>query len=148
MKQLFTLLFMLCCLSLSAQKNADQILKELETPGPNGATVTVHQNENVSERLNRRSLSSGESSRGYRVQVYSSNAGQSARQKAFNIEKHLLAKHPKLEVYVTYTSPFWKVRVGNCRTHQEAQQLRQILLSEFPEYKASIYIVQDNIVGK
>lgn len=45
MKQLFTLLFMLCCLSLSAQKNADQILKELETPGPNGATVTVHQSE-------------------------------------------------------------------------------------------------------
>ena len=131
-----------------AQKSNEQIISELAQPGTNNATVTIHQSEKIAERMNQRPLSSGEEAKGYRVQVYSSNSGQAARQKAFNIERHILSKHPKLEVFVSYNAPFWKVRVGNCRTQQEAQQLKSILLEEFPEYKASIYIVRDNITGK
>ena len=53
---------------------------------------------------------------------------------------------PNLPVYVTYTSPFWKVRVGNCVTHDEAQTLRQFLIENFPEFQTETYIVPDQIV--
>lgn len=148
MKRLLTAVFLLCSLCVMAQKSNEQIISELAQPGTNNATITIHQSEKIAERMNQRPLSSGEEAKGYRVQVYSSNSGQAARQKAFNIERHILSKHPKLEVFVSYNAPFWKVRVGNCRTQQEAQQLKSILLEEFPEYKASIYIVRDNITGK
>ena len=43
------------------------------------------------------------------------------------IKDILVSKHPKLadEIYITYTSPFWKVRVGNCATNDKAQELRR-----------------------
>ncbi|MDO4190771.1 MAG: SPOR domain-containing protein [Bacteroidales bacterium] len=147
-RKLLTSILLFCCVCLMAQKTNEQVVAELATPSNNNATVTIHQSEKITERMNQRPLASGEEAKGYRVQVFSSNNGQSARQKAFNVERNILNKHPKLEVFVTYTAPFWKVRVGNCRTQQEAEQLKAVLLEEFPEYKASIYIVHDNISGK
>jgi hypothetical protein len=87
-----------------------------------------------------------ETQRGFRVQLFSSNNAQRARGDAFNVEKTILDKMPNLPVYVTYTSPFWKVRVGNCTTHAEAQTLRQYLIENFPEFQTETYIVPDQIV--
>ena len=50
------------------------------------------------------------------------------------IKEILVSKHPNLadEIYITYTSPFWKVRIGNCKTNAKAQELRQWIIAEFP----------------
>ena len=85
--------------------------------------------------------------KGFRVQIFSSNRGTSARERAFEIKDILVTKHPKLadEIYITYTSPFWKVRIGNCETNAKAQELRQWIIAEFPEFTTETYIVPSMI---
>ena len=82
----------------------------------------------------------------YRIQIHSSNRGQEARERAFKIEKEVLDKHPNLDVYVTYTAPFWKVRIGNCISYADAQRVRRFIMDEFPAYATEINIVPSAIL--
>ena len=81
---------------------------------------------------------------GYRVQVFSSNQ-RTAKTDAQNVVQQIRSKAPKLPVYVSYQSPFWKVRVGNCETTTEAQQLRNDMKGLFPELASEIYIVKGKV---
>ncbi|MBE6311656.1 MAG: SPOR domain-containing protein [Bacteroidales bacterium] len=83
---------------------------------------------------------------GYRVQVYSSNVPQTARSEAFSMETKVKEKMPDVPSYVSFNSPFWKVRLGDCRTYQDAMSLLAQVRKAFPEYKNNCYIVkEDNI---
>lgn len=126
------------------------LFEELAKPDSvTGATVEVFQNAQLEYRILRQKVQSMTiTQRGYRVQVFSSNNSQSAREQAFKVEKNLLEKLPNLEVYVTYSAPFWKVRIGNCVTHEEAQLLKESMIGEFPEYQTEMYIVPDRIILK
>ena len=84
--------------------------------------------------------------RGFRVQLFSSNNARTAREAAFKVEKTIREKLPHMAVYVTYTSPFWRVRVGNCPTHDDAQRLRQYLIEQLPQLSTETYIVPDQIL--
>ncbi|MDE5745243.1 MAG: SPOR domain-containing protein, partial [Paramuribaculum sp.] len=56
---------------------------------------------------------------GYRVQVFSDNrpaAKGEARAKGNNIAE----RFPNYRTYVKYTSPYWRLRVGDFRTRREA----------------------------
>lgn len=83
---------------------------------------------------------------GYRVQIFSSNNQQTAKNQAFNLEKRINDEAPNLETYVQYNPPFWKVRIGNYRTQAEAQTMRQELLKIFPDLQGDIYVVRDQII--
>jgi hypothetical protein len=82
---------------------------------------------------------------GYRVQVYSSNVQRMAKSEAFRVESELQQLLPDVPVYVTYHSPFWKVRAGNCRSMQEAQQLKSEIGDAYPQVKRDLYVVRDKI---
>ena len=82
---------------------------------------------------------------GYRVQVFSSNAQQTAKNEAFKIEKEIRDLFPEYPVYVNYTSPFWKVRVGNFSSYSQAQVLRNEIVKAFPHFKSDTYTVKDQI---
>ncbi len=82
---------------------------------------------------------------GYRVQVFSSNHQQLAKSQAFDIEKQLNESGLAVPVYVQYNAPFWKVRLGNFRTQDEAQLLKAEIVRAFPELQADTYIVRDQI---
>jgi len=82
---------------------------------------------------------------GYRVQVYSSNIQRTAKSEAFRIESELQQLLPEVPVYVSYHSPFWKVRAGNCRSMQEAQQLRSEIGDAYPQVQRDLYVVRDKI---
>jgi Sporulation related domain. len=82
---------------------------------------------------------------GYRVQVYSSNVQRMAKSEAFRVEGELQQLLPDVPVYVTYHSPFWKVRAGNCRSMQEAQQLKSEIGDAYPQVKRDLYVVRDKI---
>lgn len=112
-----------------------------------GATVTIYQDP-LLEKLISTPHTGDKSMKGYRVQIFSSNHQKSARDKAFGIEKKVLQRFPELAIYVTYNAPFWKVRVGDCLTHNAAAQLRQFLITAFPELQAETYIVPDKIIIK
>ena len=82
---------------------------------------------------------------GFRVQVFSDNKPRTARAEAYKIEDLIRTKHSGLPIYVVYQAPFWKVRVGDCSTDAEAQELRNFILSEFPEMRNETYIVREQV---
>jgi hypothetical protein len=82
---------------------------------------------------------------GFRVQIFSSNEQRTSKAQAYKIEELVKAKYPELVTYVIYQSPFWKVRVGDFETNSAAQELRNFLREEFPEFKEETYVVRDQI---
>ncbi len=82
---------------------------------------------------------------GYRVQVFSSNTQKTAKSEAFKVEKKVKQDYTDIDIYVLYQPPFWKVRLGNFRTQEEAGILRDDLLKTYPNMQGDIYIVKDMI---
>lgn len=82
---------------------------------------------------------------GWRVQIYSSNNQADAKAGALAIQQ-LLDGQLSEALYVIYTPPFWKVRVGDFRTIEEAQQYKQIFIESYPDLQATTYVVRDEHV--
>ena len=81
---------------------------------------------------------------GYRVQIYSSNQQQTAKSEALELETKLNQTIGQT-VYVQYLPPFWKVRIGDFRTYEEAREYKKIVVAQYPELMGDTYIVRDKI---
>lgn len=57
---------------------------------------------------------------GYRIQVFSSNNQYSAKTEAFRRETAIKQSVPDITSYVKYQAPFWRVRVGDFQTYEDA----------------------------
>ena len=84
---------------------------------------------------------------GFRVQIFSSNRQQTAKEEALVLEKKM-TEALSTAVYVAYIAPFWKVRLGNFRTYDEANAFKVQLITQFPELQGDTYIVRDKIKVK
>lgn len=82
---------------------------------------------------------------GFRTQVFSGNNQRKSKDEAFNKEKEIKELFPELPTYVTYTAPFWKLRVGDFRSHEEAYQALRQLMAAFPAYAKEMYIVKEEV---
>lgn len=82
---------------------------------------------------------------GFRVQVFSSNSHATAKRDAFNIEQKLKSAYPYMSVYISYSSPFWKVRIGDFLNQEEAKLFLDELVRKLPELKRETYIVKERI---
>lgn len=128
-------------IALQAQTRAD-IYAEMEE------NVTFYQDSAITRLL--QDLSTGAERelvqiQGYRVQVFSSNRQRSAKDEAFALEKRLQDAQLQTSVYVLYTPPFWKVRLGDFRTQEEAVMLKEEILRRLPELQGDTYVVRDKI---
>jgi hypothetical protein len=56
---------------------------------------------------------------GFRVQIFSSTD----RQKAYTEQSKFKASYPNIRSYISYTQPYYKLRVGDFRTRLEAEKL-------------------------
>jgi len=81
---------------------------------------------------------------GYRVQIYSSNQQQTAKSEALELETRIKEKVDQT-VYVQYLPPFWKVRLGDFRTYEEAKEYKKIFVQTYPNMIGDTYIVRDKI---
>lgn len=148
---LFSFFFVVSLTAQEADNQAKQtIFDALATvDSANKATVKMYQDEKIALTVvNRKATSEVQSTQttsGYRVQVFSSNAQRTAKADAFKIEKTLREEFPDLPVYLNYTSPFWKVRVGDFKTYKEAQEFRSILIDAFPNLRSETYTVKDTV---
>ena len=79
---------------------------------------------------------------GFRVQVYSSNEPQVAKNEALELSE-LLSSQLHIGVYVNSEPPFWKVRLGDFLTREEANEFKLQVIKLFPELQGSTYIVPD-----
>ncbi len=150
----FSLMSVCACLAQTtdAQINPRQdIFKTLPGNTERGkGKVVLHQDERIKtlvqhkREMQLRTMTYGNTD-GFRVQVFSSNEQRTAKTQANKVEERVKARFPELAIYVSYASPFWKVRVGDCLTQTEATQLRDDLHKIFPDLKQSTYVVKDVI---
>lgn len=147
----FIIVFLLCFTWLFAQtserKASKTIFESLAIPdSTSGAQVILHQDVRIETVFaNRKVQSSNSTMVGYRVQVFSSNLQRTAKTEAYKIEQELSDAFPEYNVYVSYSAPFWKVRIGDFRTMQEAQALRTEISKQFLTLRNYTYTVRDQI---
>lgn len=130
----------------STKKNIYEALQTADSASH--ATVKMQHDKRIEQLViaSKSGISSNQgTSTGYRVQVFSSNTQRTAKSEAFKIEKKINEEFPEQAVYVNYSSPFWKVRVGDFKTQAQAQSFRSQLIEVFPTMRTEAYIVREQI---
>lgn len=82
---------------------------------------------------------------GYRIQVFDDNNPRTAAAHAKQREQQVRAAFPHLRAYVSFNSPYWRVKVGDFRTRGEAEAAMEEIREVFPQYGAYLRIVPDKI---
>ena len=101
--------------SVEVKLSTRDYLNLLMTPDPlTGAIMNIYQDSVIFAAIEKRVTLEAEEVKGFRVQIFSSNRGTSARERAFEIKDILVTKHPKLvdEIYITYT--YNRKSIGVC----------------------------------
>lgn len=142
--------------SLSAQTegSGSTIFDALENSGPGEGQVIVNQSpairKMVGQRMRGADVETTDSEtflkvQGYRTQVFSGNNQRSSKDEAFRKEREIKELFPDVPTYVTYNAPFWRLRVGDFRSHEEAYHMLRLLIGAFPKYGKEMYIVREDI---
>lgn len=82
---------------------------------------------------------------GFRVEVFADNNVRTAKSNATAKRRNLMARLPQYRVYLTFQSPYWRVRVGDFRTRGEAEGAMAEIRRLFPSYSSDLRIVRDRI---
>lgn len=82
---------------------------------------------------------------GYRVQVFSDNNARSAKSEARGRARNISSRFPQYRTYVVYNAPFWRLRVGDFRNQQDAEQAADEIKRAFPSYSREVRVVRDRI---
>ncbi|MCL2596571.1 MAG: SPOR domain-containing protein [Paludibacter sp.] len=140
----FISVFTILTLQSAYGQSIENIFISMETPeGQTGAKVIfVHDSsiETIFLKKNKDIIQKGTNV--FSIQVFSSNQ-RSAKSDATNIEHQLRSKFPDSNIKVNYISPFWKVRIGEFSTREEANKFRQEVIGAMPAQRDQIYIVAD-----
>ena len=116
-----------------------------------GARVVLHQDSALDARLSRNfgttkvDKDGNIATQGYRIQLFSDNK-RTSRDEVELRSDAVAEAYPDMHIYVSYLSPFWRLRVGDYRTYEEANKQLQTLKKRFPRYAVEMRIVKDEIV--
>ncbi len=90
----------------------------------------------------------GNKTAGYRVQVYSDNNARTAKSTARQRERVISGAFPAYGTYVTYASPYWRLRVGDFRSQYDAEKAANEIKHAFPSFAREVRVVRDYINGR
>ena len=110
--------------------------------------VRIHQDSIITQMMHDKRVGyvRGEQKKdGFRVQIYASNRQQEAKREATELQQSIESQI-EMPVYTLSEPPFWKVRIGNFETREEANHYKTVLLQLFPELVGSTYVVPDKII--
>lgn len=82
---------------------------------------------------------------GYRILIFSDNNTRTAKSEARAKARKISTVFPHYRTYVTYNSPYWRLKVGDFRTNHDATKAMEEIKKEFPTYSREIRIVRDRI---
>lgn len=109
------------------------------------SSVVIHKDPRIDELLKKQGeanaaikKANARSARGYRLLVINTNK----RDDAIAAKTKVYTNFPELKAYLVYQSPFFKLKVGNFRTREEAQQYQKSLSFYFPK---GVFIMNDTI---
>lgn len=148
MKIIATLITLFASCLIGVQ--AENIFTDLKTKNEGQGEVTINQSAEINRLLDKKKEAWSNKKQltfsGYRIQVYMGNHQKQSKDEASQREANIKARHPELNTYLTFSSPFWRLRVGDFRAHADALILVNKLKSEFGKWEGDIYIVRDNEV--
>lgn len=128
---------------------AFSIIDALQESVPGKGEVEIKQSSAIRNLLGTRQLNLTDEMQyleisGFRTQVFSGNL-RNSKDEAFKKEKEIKGLFPELVTYVTYVAPFWRLRIGDYRSHEEAYHTMRLLMDAFPSYAKEMYIVREEI---
>ncbi len=82
---------------------------------------------------------------GFRVQVFSDNNSRTAKNEARTKANTIALQFPQYRTYVIYNSPFWRLRVGDFISEDEANDVAAEIKAAFPSFRKEIRVVRDKI---
>lgn len=77
---------------------------------------------------------------GYRINIFF-DAGNQSSSRAYQAAKRFRMLYPEDSAYVSFSEPYYRVRVGDFRTQLEAEAYLQRIIQNYP----NAYIVKDKI---
>ncbi|MDP4148877.1 MAG: SPOR domain-containing protein [Bacteroidota bacterium] len=118
----------------------DQAMAQVDS-----GTVIVHKDPRVDDLVRKQIQINEETTRdsrrnipGFRIQVINSTD----RNKVFAAKTRIYQEFPDLKPYLLYQAPNYKLRVGNFRTQEEAEEFEKQLTRLFP---SGLFIIRDVI---
>lgn len=134
--------------SAGKKPNVD-IFETLSKTPENGGKVVVKQDPKMKSLLKGKVAANDDKAfvtfSGYRVQVYMGNLPKKSKVEALEREKKIKEKYEGVTSYLTFASPFWKLRLGDFRLQTDAMVFAQSILSDFPEMSGEVVVVDDVI---
>lgn len=132
-----------------AGKPYTDVFETLAKQPENGGKVVVKQDAKMKALLKGKISANNDKAfvtfSGYRVQVYMGNLPKKSKVEALEREKKIKDKYEGVSSYLTFASPFWKLRIGDFRQQTEAMVFAQKILSDFPEMTGEVVVVDDVI---
>lgn len=128
-----TFIVMLCFAVTASAQSVEQFRRGLLNSTEDGGNVVVIEGEGVSDAIlavegQRRSKEVS----GFRVVIFSDN-GQYAGDNADAVLQEFKTLYPRINAYLVYESPYFKVSVGDCLSMEEAQILMAKILGNYPK---------------
>ena len=152
---IITLLLFTTVAQTFAQQQRKEILNELTSNRGRG-NVTVFEDENITHVLGRPIASARPISvaadgteyfamRGFRIQAYVGNNQRTSMNQAHTRGDAIRNVFPEHEAEPVFTSPWWRLRVGNFETRDEAEEVMHEMRRRFPAFGREMSIVEDNV---
>lgn len=131
MKYLFSSILLIFSLNLMAQTDS--------------GSITVHKDPRIESLIKKQieinELTTRDARRfvpGFRILVVSTND----RTKATNAKTKIYQEFPELKAYLMWQPPFLKLKVGDFKTREEAEEYLSAIQRYFP---TGVYIIRDTI---
>ena len=127
---------------LYSQTSPASIVSNLNQNVPGKGAVKVNHNQSVAELLDKHIQLNKKTNtvQGFRIRIFS-DSGQQARDKANAMRGKFLEAYPDVTSYMIYTTPNFKVYIGDYRTKSEALKMYKEIQKTFPK----AFIVSDKI---
>lgn len=99
----------------------------------------------ASDDDNTSAVSAGVHTGGYRIQIFSDSNPRTARNEANAKAGNIASRFPEYKSYVTYDAPYWRLRIGDFRTYEDAIDVLEAIKETFPAYRRELRVVRDRI---
>jgi hypothetical protein len=140
--------FILSILSLFILNATSAQTSVKDTTRPATAGVIVHKDPRLDVLVRKQSeintatrKATARTMKGYRLLVVNTNK----RDEALSAKTKIYTYFPELKAYLSYRSPYFKLKAGNFKTREEAEKYQREMTRMFPK---GVFVVNDIIEVK
>lgn len=130
MKYFFILSFIVIAIGASAQDSSSVVVHK-----DTRLDVLLKKQGDINAAIKK---ANARTARGFRLLVINTNK----RDEAIAAKTKVYTNFPELKAYLVYQSPYFKLKVGNFKTREEAQQYQKSLGYYFPK---GVFVISDMI---